>query len=124
MQELCNTEENENACRTKAGCAGPKKRRRQGVKKDDTVEKRATGGRKYKVQGSRKSEIRSTRLRTEATAGQAKSETSPKLKRPKFQTKLDRSTDVSLFWSFGFWFLNLFRISNFEIRIWTSEKPA
>jgi hypothetical protein len=62
MQELCNSEENENACRTRASRAGPKKRRRQGVKKDDTVEKRATGGRRYKVQGARKKKSRDSNL--------------------------------------------------------------
>jgi len=62
MQELCNSEENENACRTRASRAGPKKRRRQGVKKDDTVEKRATGGRRYKVQSTRYKEKEKARF--------------------------------------------------------------
>jgi hypothetical protein len=53
MQKPCKVRENENACRTRASRAGPKRRRRQGVKKDDTVEKRATVGRR-----SRKKKIR------------------------------------------------------------------
>jgi len=62
MQEPCNSEGNENACRTRASVVGATKRRRQGVKKDDTVEKRATGGRRYKVQGARKKKSRDSNL--------------------------------------------------------------
>jgi hypothetical protein len=53
MQKPCKVRENENACRTRPWLEGCKQERRQGVKKDDTVEKRVTGGGRYKVQGIR-----------------------------------------------------------------------
>jgi hypothetical protein len=53
LQEPCKVEGNENACSKWLRRADPKGKRRLGVKKNDTVEKRATGGRGYKVQGAR-----------------------------------------------------------------------
>jgi hypothetical protein len=64
MQEPCKFRGNENACRRRVWRTGLKEKRQRGVKKDDTVEKSATGGRRYKVQESRKSEIRSTKSET------------------------------------------------------------
>lgn len=56
MQKPCKGRENENACRTRPSLEGGKQDRRQGVKKNDTVEKRMTPKRRCKVHGARDKE--------------------------------------------------------------------
>jgi hypothetical protein len=110
MQKPCKVRENENACRTRASRAGPKRRRRQGVKKDDTVEKRATVGRR-----SRKKKIRNPKheIRNKPEA--------QKTKIPNEAWPEHRGGFVLVIWILV---LNLFRISNFEIRIWMRKNSA
>jgi hypothetical protein len=114
MQKPCKGRENENACRARLQHHGSMQERRQGVKKYDTVEKRMTGEGRCKVQGARCTEKENP-----------KSEARNTKQSRKIQIQMTKVP-----WTVGFRFepwniriVNLFWISNFEIRIWTSKKP-